>query len=152
MRYALDCSLIGLDSRYFEFGDRAKGGASKARGLVNAVMHVEGEGLDLGALDQLRGQLRMPELDRQVTLNLLRALDAQGVDPSIGKVRKLLELPGFKYRVEAVDFDVAHGFARPKVALRKSPFSPLPDVSIPMSPLPLGFMVRNFALAEEEAP
>jgi hypothetical protein len=38
------------------------------------------------------------------------------------------------------------------VALRKSPFSPLPDVSIPMSPLPLGFMVRNFALAEEEAP
>lgn len=150
-RYALDCSLIGLDSRYFEFGDRTSG-SSRARGLVNAVMHLEGAGLDLGALDQLRGQLRMPELDRQVTLNLLRALDAQGVDPSIGKVRRLLELPGFRYRVGRVDFDVAHGFARPRVALKKSLFSPLPDVSIPMSPLPLGFMIRNFALAEEDAP
>jgi hypothetical protein len=38
------------------------------------------------------------------------------------------------------------------VALRKSLFSPLPDVDMPMSPLPLGFMVRNFALSPEEAP
>ncbi|MDP2359285.1 MAG: hypothetical protein Q8O14_00835 [bacterium] len=149
--YALDCSLIGLDSRHFEFGGGAGGGGA-AQGLVNAVLHLEGAGLDLRSLDQLRGQLRMPDLDRQVTLNLLRALDAQGVDPSIGKVRRLLELPGFRYRVERVDFDVAHGFARPRVSLRKSPFSPLPDVAIPMSPLPLGFMIRNFALAEEETP
>jgi hypothetical protein len=143
--------LIGLDSRHFEFGGGAGGGGA-AQGLVNAVLHLEGAGLDLRSLDQLRGQLRMPDLDRQVTLNLLRALDAQGVDPSIGKVRRLLELPGFRYRVERVDFDVAHGFARPRVSLRKSPFSPLPDVAIPMSPLPLGFMIRNFALAEEETP
>ncbi len=149
--YALDCSLIGLDSRYFQFGDRLGGGAG-SHGLVNAVMHLEGAGLDLGALDRLQGQLRMPDLDRQVTLNLLGALDAQGVDPSIGKVKRLLSLPGFRYRVERVDFDVAHGFARPKVALRKSLFSPLPDVDMPMSPLPLGFMVRNFALSPEEAP
>lgn len=150
-RYALDCSLIGLDSRYFQFGDRLGGGAG-SHGLVNAVMHLEGAGLDLGALDRLQGQLRMPDLDRQVTLNLLGALDAQGVDPTIGKVKRLLSLPGFRYRVERVDFDVAHGFARPKVALRKSLFSPLPDVDMPMSPLPLGFMVRNFALSPEEAP
>ncbi len=154
-RYALDCALIGLDSRYFEFGDRLGGGKGrKGRkgGLVHAVLNLEGQGLDLQALDQLRGQLRMPDLDREVTLNLLRALDAQGVDPSIGRIRRLLELPGFRYRVERVEFDVAHGFARPRVSLRKSPFSPLPDVAIPMSPLPLGFMVRNFALAGEETP
>jgi hypothetical protein len=150
-RYALDCSLIGLDSRYFEFGDRLGGGRGQG-GLVHAVMSLEGQGLDLDALDQLRGWLRMPDLDRQVTLNLLRALDAQGVDPSIGRIRRLLELPGFRYRVERVEFDVAHGFARPRVSLKKSPFSPLPDVAIPMSPLPLGFMVRNFALAGEETP
>jgi hypothetical protein len=148
--YGLDCSLIGLDSRYFEFGDRTSGQGQ--RGLVHAVLDLEGQGLDLGALDHLRGSLRMPDLDRQVTLNLLRALDAQGVDPSIGRIRRLLELPGFRYRVERVEFDVAHGFARPRVSLRKSPFSPLPDVAIPMSPLPLGFMVRNFALAGEETP
>jgi len=151
-RYALDCALIGLDSRYFEFGDRLGGGKGRKGGLVHAVLNLEGQGLDLQALDQLRGQLRMPDLDREVTLNLLRALDAQGVDPSIGRIRRLLELPGFRYRVERVEFDVAHGFARPRVSLRKSPFSPLPDVAIPMSPLPLGFMVRNFALTGEEIP
>jgi len=149
--YALDCSLIGLDSRYFQFGDRLGGGAG-SHGLVNAVLHLEGAGTDMGALEGLQGQLRMPDLDRQVTLNLLGALDAQGVDPSIGKVKRLLSLPGFRYRVERVDFDLAHGFARPKVALRKSPFSPLPDVDMPMSPLPLAFMVRNFAISTEETP
>jgi len=148
--YGLDCSLIGLDSRYFEFGDRATGQGQ--RGLVHAVLDLEGRGLDLAALDHLRGSLRMPDLDRQVTLNLLRALDAQGVDPSIGRIRRLLELPGFRYRVERVEFDVGNGFARPRVSLRKSFLSPLPDVAIPMSPLPLGFMVRNFALASEETP
>lgn len=160
--YRFELAAVGLDSRHFRFGREAPGepvaragrreGRTGARERLDAQLHLEGHGVDLDAVDALEGRLRMPALGREVTLNLLIALDARGVDPSIGRVRKLLELPGFKYRVESLDFTLAHGFVRPQVALKKSPFSPLPDVAVPMSPLPLGFLVKNFALAEEETP
>lgn len=160
--YAFDLACVGLDSRNFRFGREApaeKAVAAGRRGSrtgdkvrLDAQLHLEGRGADLSAVDRLEGRLRMPALGREVTLNLLIALDARGVDPSIGRVRRLLELPGFKYRVDALDFTFAHGFVRPQVELRKSPFSPLPDVTVPMSPLPLGFLVKNFALSEEETP
>jgi hypothetical protein len=158
--YRLDAACIGLDSRWFRFnredprreaqaaGRRGRRTAEKVR--LDALLHLEGRGIELDAVEELAGRLQMPALGPEVTLNLLVALDARGVDPSIGRIRRLLELPGFKYRVEAVDFRIAHGFVRPQVALRKSPFSPLPDVTVPMSPLPLGFLVKNFALAEED--
>lgn len=143
----LDCALIGLDSRRFGFAASQNGGN---RERINAIVSLEGSGTRPEDWEQLKGRLRMPDLEREVTINLLRALDAQGIDPSIGRVRKLLELPGFRYGVESVDFDMDHGFVRPRVALRKSPFSPLPDVTIPMSPLPLRYLVSQLDLAGPE--
>ncbi len=148
--YALQCAVTGVDSRRFRFGRRGSDTRGGKRHRLDTVLDLEGRGLGLEALEALGGHLRFPELGREVTLNLLWALDQRGVDPSIGRIRRLLELPGFRYRVESLDFELAHGFVRPNVSLRKSPLSPLPDVAVPMSPLPLEFLVRNFALAEEE--
>ncbi len=153
--YGLWCTVTGVDSRQFSFG-RKDEAVSRSTGPVpradrlDVVLSLSGSGADLDALDQITGTMRFPELGREVTLNLLYALNQYSPDPNLGRISRLLNLPGFRYSVETLDFDMAHGFVRPQVALRKSFLSPLPDVSLPMSPLPLGFLVRNFALVEEE--
>jgi len=155
--YGLELWATGLDSRRFRFSGPAGktkkgffGGAKPAEDRLDLVLNLEGAGISLDALDIATGRLRLPSPGRQVTLNLLWALDERGADPTIGRIRKLLDLPGFKYSMESLDFDLSNGFVKPRVALRKSPFSPLPSVVFPMSPLPLGFLVRTFALTEEE--
>ncbi len=152
--YALELWASGLDSRRFRFHREEEAGLfdRKQSDRLDLVMSLEGGGIDLSALDRLRGRIRLPEPGRRVTLNLLYALDERGSDPTIRRIRKLLELPGFRYSVDGLDFDLAHGFVKPRVALRKSFLSPLPDVVLPMSPLPLGFMVKTFALTEKELP
>lgn len=155
--YSLDLWAMGLDSRRFRFAGSGSEGEGKGLGRGKAVenrldlvVNLAGKGITLESLDTATGRLRLPGPGRQVTLNLLWALDERGADPTIGRIRKLLDLPGFKYSVESLDFDLSNGFVKPRVALRKSPFSPLPNVVFPMSPLPLGFLVRTFALTEEE--
>ncbi len=134
----MQASLIHLDSRRFDFATTAEGAQAER---LDIVLSFSGGGWTADEWEQVRGRIRMPDLAAPVTLNLLRALDEQGIDPSIGRIRKLLSLPGFRYRVESVDFDVDHGFVRPQVALRKGLFSPLPDVAIPMSPLPVRYLL-----------
>ena len=155
--YGMELWASGLDSRRFRFSGtetQSRGslftGKAAELNRLDLVINLEGAGLSLEALDTATGRLRLPAPGRQVTLNLLWALDERGADPTIGRIRKLLDLPGFKYSVESLDFDLSNGFVKPRVALRKSPFSPLPNVVFPMSPLPLGFLVRTFALTEEE--
>ena len=142
--YAMWCTLTGVDSRQFRFGrkeevddeERDTGPVPRSDRL-DAVISLTGSGADLGALDELTGTMRFPELGREVTLNLLYALNQYSPDPNLGRVSKLLNLPGFRYSVETLDFDLAHGFVRPQVALRKSMFSPLPECqSADESPAP----------------
>ncbi len=136
----MQASLIHLDSQRFDFASTAEGAQAER---LDIVLSFSGGGWTADEWEQVRGRIRMPDLAAPVTLNLLRALDEQGIDPSIGRLRKLLGLPGFRYRVESVDFDVDHGFVRPQVALRKGLLSPLPDVAIPMSPLPVRYLLEE---------
>jgi hypothetical protein len=148
--YHLDCRVTGVNSRMFSFGRTNSSKKDGKAGRLDLILDLSGKGIDLDALENISGHLRFPELGREVTVNLLRLINQYTVDPNIGRVRKLLSLPGFRYRVESLDFELNNGFVNPRVSLRKSFLSPLPDISLPMSPLPLNFMVRNFALSEEE--
>jgi hypothetical protein len=134
-----------VDSRRFELGRHLTKEMEQSR--VDALFAFAGVGLNPARVE---GSVRFPDIASEVGLNLLRAMDPEGEDPSIGRLRRYLELPAFPYHLQNLSVKIAHGFARPEVDLAKNPWSPLPAVTIPMSPLPLEFMLKQVALTGDE--